>query len=231
MNQVSAALAWLASSSHWTGPGSIGTRIGEHLWYTLLAVLIAAVIAVPAGLAIGHTGRGRTVAVAISGALRALPSLGLLTLLAISTTVGISNPVVPSTIVLALLAIPPLLAGAYSGVEAVDDDVVNGARGCGMTELQILRQVELPLAGPLLLGGLRSATLQVIATATICSYLGMGGIGRFILDGLAVSDYPQMLAGSIVVIVLALLVDGLLALATRLLAGPGVRHALALSQN
>lgn len=142
---------------------------------------------------------------------------------------GIEHPVVPATIVLAILAIPPLLAGSYSGIEAVDDEVTDGARACGMTGMQVLRRVELPLAAPLLLGGLRSATLQVIATTTICSYLGMGGLGRFILDGLAVSDYPQMLAGSIVIIVLALAIDGLLALTTRLLTGPGVRHALALA--
>ncbi|MBV6537905.1 ABC transporter permease subunit, partial [Ursidibacter maritimus] len=153
-------------SSHWAGSGSIGVRIGEHLWYTLLALTVAAIIAIPAGLAIGHTGRGKTIAVACSGALRALPSLGLLTLLAISTTIGIENPVVPSTIVLAILAIPPLLAGSYSGIDAIDDEVADGARACGMTEMQVLGRVELPLATPLLLGGLRSAALQVIATTT-----------------------------------------------------------------
>ncbi|AOH45275.1 ABC transporter permease subunit [Propionibacterium sp. NM47_B9-13] len=229
MNQIAAAITWLTTSSHWTGSGSIGIRISEHLWYTLLALIVAATIAIPAGLAIGHTGRGKTVAVACSGALRALPSLGLLTLLTLSTTIGIGNPVVPSTIVLAILAIPPLLAGSYSGVEAVVDEVADGARACGMTQMQVLRRVELPLAAPLLLGGLRSAALQVIATTTICSYLGMGGLGRFILDGLAVSDYPQMLAGSIVIIALALVTDGLLSLATHLLIDPGVKHALALT--
>ncbi|MSS45082.1 ABC transporter permease subunit [Cutibacterium sp. WCA-380-WT-3A] len=230
MNHIAAAMTWLTASSHWTGSGSIGVRIGEHLWYTVLALAVAAIIAVPAGLAIGHTGRGRTIAVACSGALRALPSLGLLTLLAISTTAGIENPIWPSTIVLAILAIPPLLAGSYSGVEAVDDEVTDGARACGMTEMQILGRVELSLAAPLLLGGLRSAALQVVATATICSYLGMGGLGRFILDGLAVSDYPQMLSGAIVIIVLALAIDGLLSLASRILISPGVKHALALTQ-
>ncbi|MBW4953659.1 ABC transporter permease subunit, partial [Klebsiella pneumoniae] len=134
---------WLTTSSHWAGSGSIGVRIGEHLWYTLLALTIAAITAIPAGLAIGHTGRGKTIAVACSGALRALPSLGLLTLLAISTTIGIENPVVPSTIVLAILAIPPLLAGSYSGVDAIDDEVADGARACGMTEMQVLGRVEL----------------------------------------------------------------------------------------
>lgn len=179
MNHIAAALTWLTTSSHWAGSGSIGVRIGEHLWYTLLALTVAAIIAIPAGLAIGHTGRGKTIAVACSGALRALPSLGLLTLLAISTTIGIENPVVPSTIVLAILAIPPLLAGSYSGIDAIDDEVADGARACGMTEMQVLGRVELPLATPLLLGGLRSAALQVIATTTICSYLGMGGSRPF----------------------------------------------------
>lgn len=228
MRQVSLTWAWLTDPAHWSGPDGIGLRLAEHLGYTALAVVFAAVVAVPAGLAIGHTGRGRTVAVAASGALRALPSLGLLTLLAVSATWGIAHPLIPSTIVLALLAVPPLLAGSYSGVDAVDETVVEGARACGMSGFQVLGRVELPLAAPLLVGGLRSATLQVLATATICAYLGMGGLGRYILDGLAVTDYPQMLAGSVLVIALALGLDAVLGLAARLTTGAGVRSALAL---
>ncbi|WP_130864774.1 ABC transporter permease [Acidipropionibacterium timonense] len=228
MNQFALTLTWLSNGSHWVGADGLATRLLEHLEYTALAVVIAAVLAVPAGLVIGHTGRGRTAAVALTGALRSLPSLGLLTLLAVATTWGITRPVVPATIVLVLLAIPPLLAGSYSGVEAIDPDVVDGARACGMSPRQVLARVEIPLATPLLLGGLRSAVLQVVATATICSYLGMGGLGRPILDGLAVSDYPQMLAGAIIVIALALLLDLLLSLAGRVATGRGVRTALAL---
>ncbi|MGO1383275.1 MAG: ABC transporter permease [Arachnia sp.] len=226
MNQIIDALLFIVTPANWSGSGSIGIRILEHLWYTLLAIVLAAIIAVPAGLFIGHTGRGRSIAIGLTGALRALPSLGLLTLLAVSMGLGLRLAIVPSTIVLAILAIPPLLAAAYSGVEAVDGEVVDGARATGFSEWQIVARVEVPLAGPLLVGGLRSAMLQVIATATLSAYLGLGGLGRFIFDGQAVRDYTQMLGGAIVVIILALSIDGLILLAKRLLLPEGVGIAL-----
>lgn len=226
MNQLLDAFAWLADPAHWSGSGGIGTRILEHVYYSLLALVLAIVAAVPAGLFIGHTGKGRAVAIGLTGALRALPSLGLLTFLAVSMSLGLRLAIVPSTIVLAILAIPPLLAAAYAGVEAVDADVVDGARATGLNEWQIVTRVEVPLAAPLLVGGLRSATLQVIATATLSAYLGLGGLGRFIFDGQAVRDYTQMLGGAIVVIALALAVDGLILLAKRYLLPQGVGIAL-----
>lgn len=225
MNQFTAALQWLVDVDNWLGPQGIGTRLWEHSWYSALAVAVAAVIAVPAGMWIGHTGRGRTVAVALSGALRALPSLGLLTLLAVSMGLGLRWSVVPSTIVLALLAIPSLLAATYAGFDAVDDDVVDGARATGLSEAQIVARVELPLAAPMIVGGLRAAVLQVIATATISAFLGLGGLGRFILDGLAVRDYARMLGGAIVVAVLALVVDLVIQVVQRVAVPPGVRVA------
>lgn len=218
-----AALAWIVDPAHWPGPGGLGARLTEHLWYSLLAVLLAGVVALPLGLWIGHTGRGRAVAIGLSGALRALPSLGLLTFLAVAMGVGINGVLLPSTIVLAVLAVPPILAGAYAGVEAIDPDVVDGARAVGMSERQIVTGVEMPLAAPMILGGIRSATLQVIATATIAAYLGLGGLGRLILDGLPVRDYPRMLAGAILVTALALLVDGLLTLLQRRLTAASAR--------
>lgn len=226
MIQFVDALAWLTDPANWTGPTGIATRTLEHLWYCLLAIVLAAIIAVPAGLFIGHTGRGRALAIGLTGALRALPSLGLLTLLAVAMGLGLSLAIVPSTIVLAVLAIPPLLAASYSGVEAVDGDVVDGARATGLSEWQIVRRVEVPLAGPLLAGGLRSAMLQVIATATLSAFLGLGGLGRYILDGQAVADYPKMLAGAILVIALALVIDVVILLAQRWLVPPGVGVAL-----
>lgn len=229
MNQVIDAFGWLLDSSNWSGSRGIGVRILEHLWYTLLAIVLAAVIALPAGLFIGHTGKGRSIAIGLTGALRALPSLGLLTFLAITMGLGINLAIVPSTIVLAVLAIPPLLAASYSGVEAVDGEVVDGARATGLKEWQIVSRVEVPLAGPLLVGGLRSAMLQVIATATLSAYLGLGGLGRFIFDGQAVRDYTQMLGGAIVVIALALSIDGLILLAKKLLLPAGVDIALGTS--
>ena len=230
MNQIIDAFGWLLDPSNWSGSRGIGIRILEHLWYTLLAIVLAAVIALPAGLFIGHTGRGRSIAIGLTGALRALPSLGLLTFLAITMGLGIRLAIVPSTIVLAVLAIPPLLAASYSGVEAVDGEVVDGARATGLNEWQIVSRVEVPLAGPLLVGGLRSAMLQVIATATLSAYLGLGGLGRFIFDGQAIRDYTQMLGGAIVVIALALSIDGLILLAKKLLLPAGVDIALGTSK-
>lgn len=225
MNQVLAALRWLADGANWVGAQGIGARLWEHTWYSLLALVIATAIAVPAGMLIGHTGRGRVVAVALSGAVRALPSLGLLTLLAVSMGLGLRWSIVPSTIVLALLAIPSLLAATYAGFDAVDADVVDGARATGLSETQIVGKVELPLALPMMVGGLRSALLQVIATATISAYLGLGGLGRFILDGLSVSDYPRMLGGAIMVVALALVADQVIQIVQRLAVPPGVRVA------
>ncbi len=226
MIQITDTFAWLVDPANWSGSGGIVTRTLEHLWYCLLALVLAVIIAVPAGLFIGHTGKGRGLAIGLTGALRSLPSLGLLTLLAVTMGLGLNLAIVPSTIVLAILAVPPLLAASYSGVEAVDGDVVDGARATGLNEWQIVGRVEVPLAGPLLVGGLRSAMLQVIATATLSAYLGLGGLGRFIFDGQAVRDYTQMLGGSIVVIALALVIDGLILLAKKLLVPAGVGIAL-----
>src|SRR5699024_6745605 len=166
----------------------------------------------PLGLYIGHTGRWRNLAVLSTGALRALPTLGLLTLLALQLGIGLSAPI----IALAVLCIPPLLAGIYSGLEAVDPATVDAARAQGMTETHVILRAELPLAMPPIIGGLRSAVLQVIATATVAAFIGVGGLGRYIIDGLAVSDTARVLAGAVVVVVLALVLDAIFAAAQRL---------------
>lgn len=196
--------SWLFASAHWSGDDGFPHRILQHLGYTALTVVIAAAIALPLGLWIGHTGRLRGVAVMVTGALRALPTLALVTFMVLWRGIGLTPP----TVALVVLAIPPLLAGAYAGLESVDRQTIDAARAVGMTEWQVLGRVEVPLALPLILGGLRSAVLQVIATATVAAYVGLGGLGRYLIDGLAVRDYPQMLAGATVVVVLALLLDG-----------------------
>lgn len=219
MTWLAQAWAWLVDPAHWTGPGGALARLVEHLGYTALTLLVAAVIAVPLGVLIGHTGRGRGVVVPTVGALRALPTLGLVTLLALGFGIGITGPL----IALVLLALPPLLAGAYAGVEAVDRRAVDAAHAVGMTRWQVVTRVELPLALPLVIGGLRSAGLQVVATWTVAAYLPLGGLGRLIFDAIPVRDYPRMLAGSLLVIVLALVVDALLALLQRAVVPAGVR--------
>jgi len=212
MSVFSEAWTWLTTSANWHGDDGVPHRFAQHLGYTALTVAVAVAIAVPLGLWIGHTGRLRGFAVALTGALRALPTLGLLTLVVLWRGIGLTPPITA----LVVLAIPPLLAGAYAGVESVDRRTVDAARGMGMTEWQVLTRVEVPLGLPLLLGGLRSAVLQVVATATIAAYIGLGGLGRYVIDGVAIRDYPQILAGSLIVVVLALALDGMFALLQRL---------------
>lgn len=203
--------AWhyISNPANWPGPTGIGTRILQHLWYSLLAVACAAVVAVPAGLAIGHFRRGQIVVVGVVNALRSLPTLGVLTLLVLLLGLGL----VPPILALVLLAVPPLLAGTYAGVANVDRSVVDAAEAMGMTPLQVLCRVEIPNALPLIVGGIRSAALQVIATATVAAYVNLGGLGRYIFDGLALHSYDRVLVGAILVAVLALVVDAVLAAA------------------
>jgi osmoprotectant transport system permease protein len=219
MNQLFATFAWLLDPAHYAGPDAIQVRVGEQVEYTLLTLLLASVIALPAGLAIGHTGRGRTLGVQIPAVLRALPTLGLVILLALMVGLGLLAPL----IALVILAIPPILAGAYSGLESVDRETVDAARALGMTGWQVLWKVEIPLSLSLITGGLRSAALQAVATWTIAAILPLGGLGRYIFDALPVQDYPKMLAGSMLVIALALVTDALFALLQKVVTPPGVR--------
>jgi osmoprotectant transport system permease protein len=197
---VSKAFRWLAERSHYAGVNGIDNRTLQHLQISLLVLILASLIALPIGLFIGHTGRGRGV-VALAGAVRALPTLGLITLIALSVGIGLRAPMVA----LVVLAVPSILAGAYAGLQSIDRATIDAARALGMSETQILRKVELPLGRALLIGGVRSASLQVIATATLADYVGGGGLGRFIFLGLKTNDYPQMLAGSLLVVALAVL--------------------------
>ncbi len=223
------ALRWIFDPTHWE-PGGISPlpiqdRIIEHLQYTAISVVIAAAIALPLGFYIGHTGRGRQFVITFSGAMRALPTLGLLffLLLVLGNWLTFDTaPLVASTIAFVVLAIPSMLAGAYAGLESVDRQTIDAARANGMTELQILTKVEIPLALPLIVGGLRAATLQVIATATIASYIGLGGLGRIIASGISLNDYDRILGGALLVTALALLVDTVFAVVQRLTARPGV---------
>jgi osmoprotectant transport system permease protein len=218
---------WLADGANWQGSTGIVHRLLEHLEYSGASLLIAALIALPAGALIGHSGRAKWV-IALANAFRAIPSLGLLFVVAmyfVSRLTGDSAYVVPTVIVLVILAIPPLLAGAYSGVSEVEPAARDAAAGMGMTGPQVLARIELPCALPLIFSGLRSAALQVIATATIAAAISVGGLGRYLIDGLAASDYAQMAGGAILVAALALLVDGVLAALQQLLVPGGLRAA------
>lgn len=210
MNLFLDAFHYLADSANWGGPTGIGTRLAQHLWYSFLAVAAAAAIALPLGLVIGHTGRGAAVLVGFANAMRALPTLGLLTFLVLLLGLGL----IPPLLALVTVGVPPLLAGAYAGVANVPDDVVDASRAMGMTERQILFRVEIPNAMPILLGGLRGATLQVVATATIAAYVNLGGLGRYIFDGIGLYRYDRVLVGAVLVALLAITLDTLLAALT-----------------
>jgi len=216
-NVFSDTFAWLADPLHWSGSAGIPARLGEHLQYTGLVMLIATAIAVPIGLYVGHTGRGRVAIVALAGALRALPTLGLLTLFVLLAGIGLMPPVWA----LVILTVPPLLAGTYAGISSVDRNVVDAARAMGMTELQVLFRAELPNALAVMFGGFRTGVLQVVATVSVVAYINLGGLGRYLFDGLVLSDFPQMLGGSLLIAALAIGVDLVLALIQRLFLSSG----------
>lgn len=208
MNLFVDALAWLVDPAHL---GAIGRRVTEHLLFTLAVVAASAVLALPTGILIGHTRRGAVAMPLLTSAARALPTLGLLTLVGLWLGIGVQAPF----LALLVLALPPMLAGAYAGVGGADPVTVDAARALGLSERQVLTQVELPAAAPLIVEGVRSTTLQVVATATLAAYTADVGLGRFLFAGLKTRDYAQMLAGAVLVVVLALLLDLLLVLLKR----------------
>lgn len=219
---ISQILAWLGSPAH---RSDIMQRLLEHLQYTLVAVAIAAIIAVPAGMWVGHTGRGKLFIVNLTGFARAIPTLGLLYFIVLWLSPHLTGDfafLAPNLVVLIVLAIPPILAGTYAGIDEVDPAARDAARGMGMRGSQVLLRVEVPCALPLMFSGLRSALLQVVATATIAATAGLGGLGRFLIDGLSVRDYPQTASGAVLVAVLALAIDLVVALLQRGIVSPGV---------
>jgi osmoprotectant transport system permease protein len=219
MSFFSYAWDWVTTDANWHGPGSIPQQILAHLGYSALPLLIAALIAIPAGVVIGHTGRGAVVVVNVANAWRAIPTLGLLILLAVYLGFSTLTWLLP----LVALAIPPILINVAEGVAGVDRDVTDAAKGMGMTPWQQVIKVEVPIAMPLILVGLRTAAIFVVATATIAAYIGLGGLGRYIIDGLASSQYGPVAGGALLVVILAILVLALFALLSRLAAPAGLR--------
>jgi len=210
--------SYLLDGANWSFESNgFGTRVLEHLGYTAVAVLVAALIALPLGLLIGHTNRGAFLAINAGNAARAVPTLGILFLVLALAGIGL----VPVIVALVALAVPPILTTTYAGIRAVDPAVVDAARGIGLRERQVVTQVELPVAMPIVMGGLRNATLQVVATATIAAYVGQGGLGRYLFSGLALRDYPRVVAGCVLVAVLAVLLDLMWSGLQRLLVSPG----------
>lgn len=219
--------AYMTDPVNWQGPDGIPVRLAQHLEYAAIAMAIALVIALPLGLLIGHTGKGTALVAGMANSLRALPTIGLLIFFVVLISPHIHGKgdaayLIPTTIVLTVLAVPPILGNTYAGVQNVDPGARDAAAGMGMTGSQVLFKVELPCALPLIMSGIRSATLQVIATATIAAYVSLGGLGRFVFDGQAQQDYPQMATGAILVAALAVAVDLTLALIQRIIVSPGI---------
>ncbi|MDX6196912.1 MAG: osmoprotectant transport system permease protein [Actinomycetota bacterium] len=224
MSTASDTVAWLTDGAHWQGVDGVPHRLVEHLAISGLAVGVAALIALPIAVTLGHLARGGSLAVNLSNASRAVPTFGLLILFAV-TPIGFGNRA--AVVALTLFAIPPLLTNAYIGVRDVDREVREAASGMGMTGGQLLRRVELPLALPLIAAGLRTAAVQVVATATLAAYVGGGGLGRFIADGFGQADPAMTTAGGVLVAALALVVEVSLAgLQRRLTPGPKRQRVL-----
>jgi osmoprotectant transport system permease protein len=203
MNVVNEVIAWLTDPAQWSGPDGIPVRTLQHLWYSLLATAIACAIALPIGVYIGHTGRGAVVAVNLTNLGRAIPSLGIIILMFTIFGFGI----VPVLVTLFALAIPPIVTNSYIGVRSVDPDVRQAAEGMGMRGRQVLWRVELPIATPLIMAGIRTSAVQVVATATLAAFVGLGGLGRYLIDGLAQRDIAEVVGGAILVAVLSLLTE------------------------
>ncbi len=213
MNTWDATWTWLTTGSHWTGSTGVGSRVLEHLELSAEAVLLAGAVALPVGIVLGHFGRGGTLAVNVANAGRAVPTLAVLVLLVLAMGLG-NGPVVYA---LALFAAPPMLTNTYLGMRGVDPDIKDAARGTGLSPGQLIRRIEMPLALPLIAAGVRTATVQVIATATIAAIVGSGGLGRFVVDGFQTHDQGQLVGGALIVALLAIVTELALGGAERLL--------------
>ncbi|GGN01538.1 ABC transporter permease [Streptomyces fuscichromogenes] len=220
MNVLNYVHAFFSDSSHWHGYDGIPTRLWEHVQYSLEALAYAAGIGLPVGLITGHYGRGGNTLALIATAGRALPSFGLLVLMFIWLGFGMLPVMIP----LVILAVPPILVTTYEAMRSVDPSPVDAARGMGMPESRVLFQVELPVALPLILSGLRSAAIQIVSTATIAAYVSLGGLGRYIIDGLYQKNYEKVVGGATLVAAMALATLGIFWAVQRLTVSPGVRR-------
>lgn len=217
------ALLWLNDPVNWSGPNGVTALAVEHLVMTAIAVVAATVLALPLGIWLGHTGRGATLTVVVTNTSRALPTLALLTLFAASA-IGFGNRA--TVLAVTVFAIPPILTNAYAGIRDADPDARDAAIGMGMSPTRVLRTVSIPLALPLIGAGVRTAAVQVVATIPLAALVGGGGLGVIIATGIATQRYGKMLAGAFLVATICLALEGLLALAQRLLT-PAPMRALA----
>lgn len=229
MDLVVNVIRWLTDPAHWTGPDGIPVRTWEHLTLSIVAIVIALLIALPVGLFIGHTRRGEFLAISLANFARAVPSYAVMVMvLPLTLTLDPRNGLTtyPILIAMILLAIVPVLVNAYAGVHDIDPELVEGARGMGMREPDVLGRVELPLAVPVIVGGVRTAAVQVVATVTLGAILGYGGLGRYLIDGIARREYDRLWAGVVLVALLSIATELFFAVVQRRLTPPGLRIAL-----
>ncbi len=209
---------WFTTAEHWRGSGGIPVRALEHLYYTAVSMAVAMAIALPVGIGLGHVGRGGLLAINVANIGRAVPEFGVVILVFIIAGYGD----LPIIVTLVALAIPPMLTNSFVGMRAVAPEVREAARGMGMTGLQMLWRVELPIAAPVVMAGIRTSAVQVLSTATLAAYVGLGGLGRYLIDGLAQKAMVQVLGGAILVALLALAVEAILALVQRRVVSAGL---------
>lgn len=217
-NIVSQVVHWFASPAQWQGSGGLLHRIAQHVYYMGVSTLIAGAIALPLGIGLGHWGRGGLLAINIANIGRAVPSFGLIILMFLLVGFGF----LPVLVALVALAIPPMVTNSYVGIQSVDPAVRQSARALGLTGWQQLWQVELPIAMPLVMAGIRTSAVQVMSTATLAAYVGLGGLGRYLIDGLAQQQLAQVVGGAIVVALLAVVTETCLAGVQRLVTPRGL---------
>jgi osmoprotectant transport system permease protein len=226
MGLINEVVAWFTDPSNWTGTSGILNRIGEHIVLSVISVIVAILIAVPAGLFIGHTGRGAFITVTTANLGRSIPSYALLIIFVTWFGIGFAAAF-PALVVLAL---PPILIATYVGLREVDRDIVEAGRAMGMRETQLLRRVEVPIALPVIVSGVRVAAVQVVATATLAALVGGGGLGRFIVDGFALRQQDMLVAGAILVALLALLTERALTFLERRVVSRGLRPTVSVER-
>jgi osmoprotectant transport system permease protein len=203
MSFLGQVLQWFLDGSHWVGDGGILVRLFEHVSISAESLVTAALIALPIGVVVGHLGRGGTVAINLANVGRAVPSFALLVIAVQLVGIGFW----PAFVALVALGIPPIVTNSYIGMREVDADVREAARGMGMRARAVLWQVELPIAVPLIMAGVRTSAVNIVATATLAALVAYGGLGRFIVDGLAQRDFVQLFAGALLVAVLSVAVE------------------------
>ena len=232
MSFLGEVLAWLTDPAHWAGSDGIPTRVGEHALLSAVSLLAAVVIALPIGIALGHSGRGGFLAINVANIGRALPSLAILAFaLPVAFALNLGLGFWPTFIALVPLGIPPILTNAFVALRSVDRDVIEAGRGMGLADRQVLRQLELPLALPVVIAGVRNAAVAIVATATLGAVVASGGLGRYIVDGLALRETDRLFVGALLVALLAIATELSFGIFERIAVSPGVRHPRAVGSH